>query len=163
MWLQGCPACLCSASLLAMLFLCFLVQLQACLQCVPGCAISLATALPAHVVVLACRLLRLFLLVVQRSPACRLPTRFNAPSMKPRLPRAGFLGIFLPNKYPPLDHQQQSRQADRNFKASGNCPAVSKSLILISATTVLTSQLKRPLTAPLYLPTVLSSKRFLLS
>ena len=141
-------------------------------------ATSLATVLPAHVVVLACRLfclcllvvncsarfwLRLFLLVVQRSPACRLPTRFNAPSMKTRLPRAGFLGIFLPNKYPPLDHQQQSRQADRNFKASGNCPAVSKSLILISATTVLTSQLKRPLTAPLYLPTVLSSKRFLLS
>ena len=156
------------------------MQLQACLQCVPGCATSLATVLSAHVVVLACRLLRLCLLVVpfcsffialvlaccalvQRSPACRLPTRFNAPSMKPRLPRAGFLGILLPNKYPPLDHQQQSRQADRNFKASGNCPAVSKSLILISATTVLTSQLKRPLTAPLYLPTVLSSKRFLLS
>ena len=78
----------------------------------------------AHVVVLACRLLRLCLLVVlfcsffialvlaccalvQRSPACRLPTRFNAPSMKPRLPRAGFLGILLPNKYPPLDHQQK--------------------------------------------------------
>ena len=146
------------------------MQLQACLQCVPGCATSLATVLSAHVVVLACRLLLMSLLVVQfclfliaRSPACRLPTRFNAPSMKPRLPRAGFLGIFLPNKYPPLDHQQQSRQADRNFKASGNCPAVSKSLILISATTALTSQLKRPLTAPLYQPTVLSSKRFLLS